>query len=115
MTGVMTGPWLIVKWIGIAVLMLYLVLMLVAIWRFRVKLSRMRIGFYMPMILGNFVSLSVPSIFENVIVTRSCFVVAHVIYIVGIVILVGGLVRKDQESLLKAGELGEHVHSLKLS
>ena len=115
MTGVMTGPWLIAKWVGIAVLAVYLVLILVAIWRFRTKLSRMRSGFYMPMIIGNFVSLSVPAIFENVVVSRFCFVVANVIYIVGILILVGGLARKDQESLLKAEDLGEHVQSLKLS
>jgi hypothetical protein len=52
------------------------------------------------MILGNFVSLTVPSVFENVAVTRVCFIVAHAIYVGGIVILVRGLAQND-EVLLK--------------
>jgi hypothetical protein len=93
----MTGSWLIVKWMGITVLGLYLVLILVAIWRFRAKALRLRSGLYLPVIVGNFIWLSVPSIFENVAVTRMCFVVAHAIYLGGIAILVKGLAQKDEE------------------
>ncbi len=96
----MTGSWLIVKWVGITVLALYLVLILVTIWRFRDKLSRLGSELYLPMILGNFVSLTVPSVFENVAVTRVCFIIAHAIYGGGIVILVRGLAQND-EVLLK--------------
>jgi hypothetical protein len=96
----MTGSWLILKWVGVAVLALYLVLILVAVWRYRAQLSRLRSELYLPMILGNFVSLSVPSVFESVAVTRVCFIVAHLIYAGGIVILLRGLAQKD-EVLLK--------------
>jgi hypothetical protein len=82
---------------GITVLGLYLVLILVAIWRFRAKALRLRSGLYLPVIIGNFVGLSLPSIFESVAVTRVCFVVAHAIYLGGVVILVKGLAQKDQE------------------
>jgi hypothetical protein len=98
----MTGSWLIVKWVGIAILTFYLVLLLVAISRFRARSLRLRSGLYLPMILGNFVSLSVPSIFENAAVTRVCFIVAHAIYVAGIVILVKGLAQEDG-ALLRAG------------
>jgi hypothetical protein len=96
----MAGSWLIVKWVGIAVLSLYLVLILVAIWRFRAKLSRLGSELLLPMILGNFISLTVPSVFENVAVKRLCFIVAHAIYVGGIVILLRGLAQKD-DVLLK--------------
>ncbi len=96
----MTGSWLIVKWAGIGILVLYLVLILMAIWRFRAKLSRLRSEVYWPMILGNFISLSAPTILENVAVTRMCFVVGHAIFVVGIVILLRGFV--TDEGLLRA-------------
>ena len=96
----MTGSWLIVKWLGITVLAFYLVLIVVVLWRFRAKSSRLRSESYLPMILGNFVSLTVPSIFEDVAVTRVCFIVAYAIYICGIVILVRGLMQPER--LLKA-------------
>ena len=98
----MTGSWLIVKWVGIAILTLYLVLLLVVIWRFRSKFSRLRSVLYLPQVLGNFVALSVPWIFENLILVRVCFVVAQVIYIGGIVILVRGLIQTDHGWLLRA-------------
>jgi cyanate permease len=100
----MTGAWLIVKWMGITVLGLYCVLILVAIWRFRAKAARLGSGLYLPIIVGNFISLSVPSIFENVAVTRACFIVAHAIFVVGIVILVRGLAQK-QRSFEESSEL----------
>ena len=111
----MTGSWLIVKWAGMAVLAFYLVLILAAIWRFRGKLARLRSELILPMILGNFISLTVPSIFEDVVVTRVCFVVAHTIYIGGIVILLRSFGRKNQESFLKAEDAQEQIQSLKLS
>jgi len=110
-----TDSWLIVKWVGIAVLAFYLVLVLAATWRFRGKLSRLRSELLLPMILGNFISLTVPSIFENVVVTRVCFIVAHTIYIGGIVILLRSFARKNQESVLKAEGAQEQIQSLKLS
>jgi len=113
----MTGSWLIVKWVGMTILALYLVLILVATWRLRGKLSRLRSEIYLPMILGNFISLSVPSIFENVAVARVCFVVSHAIYIFGIAILVRGLAQQGQEWLLKADQGGgeDQIQPLKLS
>jgi hypothetical protein len=99
----MTGSWLIVKWVGIAILAFYLVLILVAIWRFRARSSRLGSELYLPMILGNFVSLSVPSIFENVAVARVCFIVAHAIYMGGILILVRGLAQKGKVLLKTEG------------
>ena len=111
----MIGPWLIVKWVGIAIFALYLGLILVAIWHFRAKLSRMRRGLYLPMVLGIFVSRSLPSIFEDVVFSRLCFVVGHGIYVVGITTLMRALARRDQEALSKADDLGEQIHSLKVS
>ncbi len=99
----MTGSWLIVKWIGMAVLALYLVLLLVAAWLYRNRLSQLRGGLYLPIVLGNFISLSVPWIFDNVAVTRACFLVAQAFYIAGILILVRGLAQKDQGILMRSG------------
>ena len=99
--GVMTGPWLVVKWIGIAILLFYLALLVVAIWRYRRKLTRFRSGLFLPLVVGNFVGLSVPWIFEEVVLTRVCFVVAHAIYLYGLAVLVNALAHQD-ESLLKA-------------
>jgi hypothetical protein len=97
--GATTGTWFIVKWVGIAIFALYLVLIAVTILRFRRRLSRLRNGFYLPIIIGNFVWLGLPLIFENVIVTRVCFVVAQALYIGGIAILMRCLVQKGQEPL----------------
>ncbi len=101
MTGVMTGPWLIVKSVGIAILLLYLVLVVVATWRFRGKLSRLRFGLFAPLVVGNFVGLSIPWIFEEVVLTRICFVAAHVVYLYGLAILVKAMAHQD-EVLLRA-------------
>ena len=96
----MTGTWLIVKWAGITVLAFYLVLIVVVLWRFRGTWSRLRSALFVPIIVGSFVALSVPSIFENMAVTRTCFVAADGIYIGGIVILLMGLAHPER--LLKA-------------
>jgi hypothetical protein len=98
----MTGSWLIVKWAGMAVLAFYVVLLLVAVWRFRGMLSRVPIKVVVPIVFGNFVGLSLPSIFESVTVRRVCFVVAHIIYVYGIAILTKQMARKNQEDLLRA-------------
>jgi prepilin signal peptidase PulO-like enzyme (type II secretory pathway) len=98
----MTGSWLIVKWAGMAVLALYLVLLLVAVWQFRGMLSRLPVKIVVPIVLGNFIGLSLPSIIESVAVTRVCFVVAHIIYVYGIAILTQQLAQKSREGLLKA-------------
>jgi len=111
----MTGAWLIVKWVGIAVDAFYLVPIVAAMWRFRRKLARMRSGFYLPVVLGSFVSAVVRFIFDDVVVMRVCFVVASATYIVGLVILVRGLLQADHAVLLKAGDAEEQIQSLKLS
>ncbi len=94
----MRGPWLIVKWAGIGILLSYLALLIFAIFRFRSRLVRMRLA-YVPIVLGNFVSLSLPWIFMKAAVTRICFVLAQVIFIYGITVLVKDLARKEQLSL----------------
>jgi hypothetical protein len=91
----MTGSWLIVKWAGMTVLALYLVLLLVAVWQFRGMLSRLPVKVVLPIVVGNFVGLSVPSVFESIAVTRVCFVVAHLIYVYGIAILAKQLAHTD--------------------
>jgi hypothetical protein len=99
----MTGSWLIVKWLGISIEAAYLMLVLVIFMRCRRDLSRLRGGLILPAVLGVFVSVSVPSISEDVTTTRICFLVACVIYIGGIVILLRGLIQEDHRSLLKVG------------
>jgi hypothetical protein len=98
----MTGSWLVVKWAGVAIAAAYLLLLLVVTVRFRRDLSRLRGGLILPAVLGVFISLSVPSIFEDVTVTRICFMAATSIYTAGIAILVKGLIEKSHRSLLKA-------------
>jgi hypothetical protein len=95
----MTGSWLIVKWIGIAILGCYLVLLVVALWRFRGKLPR---NSFVPIMISNFVALSIPSIFESAVLTRVCFVLAHTVCIIGIAVLTRQLMRKNREGLLRA-------------
>ena len=99
--GVMTGPWLIVKWVGIGILSSYLVLLVLAIRRFRSRLSRMRAAL-LPIVLGNFVSLTLPWVFMKAEVTRICFVTAQAIFIYGIAVLMRNLVQDGQTNLLKA-------------
>ncbi len=99
----MTGSWLMVKWVGILIAVAYLVLLSLVFVRFRRDLSRLRRGLILPAVLGVFISVSVPSIFEDVVITRICFIVTHVIYISGITILLRGLVQKNHQSLLKVG------------
>ncbi len=89
------GPCLIVKWVGIGTLLLYLASLVVAIWQFRGKLSRLRFGLFAPLVVGNFVGLSLPWIFEEAVVTRICFVVAHVAYLYCLAILVKAMVHQD--------------------
>jgi len=99
----MTGSWLIVKWVGISITAGYLVLLLVVVMRFRRDLSRLRGGLILPAVLGVFISVSVPSIFEDVMIARICFVATCVLYIGGIVTLMRGLIQEDHRSLLKVG------------
>jgi hypothetical protein len=99
----MTGSWLIVKWVGISIQVGYLMLLLVVFVRFRRDLSRLRGGLILPAVLGVFISAGVPSIFEDVVITRICFVVACVLYIGGIVTLMRGLIQENHQSLLKVG------------
>ena len=75
--------------------------LVVAILRFRGKLSRLRFGLWAPIVMGNFIGLSVPLIFERVVVTRICFVVADVIYLYGLTVLVRAIAGQHQV-LLKA-------------
>jgi hypothetical protein len=101
--GVMTGPWLIVKWMGIAVLVSYMALLLLAIWKVRGRFGRLRFGLFVPLVLGEFIGLSLPGIFEKAAVTRMCFVVAHLIYLLGMVILVKAIVRDGGTGLRADG------------
>jgi hypothetical protein len=99
----MTGSWLIMKWVGISTAAAYLMLLIVVVMRFRRDLSRLRSRLILPAVFGVFISVSVPSIFEQVMITRICFVVACVMYIYGIATLLRGLVQEDHQSLLKVG------------
>jgi hypothetical protein len=98
----MTGPWLIVKWVGISVSAAYLVLLLVVFVRFRHNWARLRRWLIWPALCGVFISVSFPSIFEDVTVARVCFVVASLVYVGGSAVLLRGLVQKDHQMLLKA-------------
>jgi hypothetical protein len=100
--GVMTGPWLIVKWAGVGVLLFYLLLLIHAMRRYRDRLSGMRAALFMPIVIGNFVSLTLPWIFMKAEVTRICFVVAQAIFMYGITVLVRKLTQRDQTGLLRA-------------
>ena len=91
-----------VKWLGISIAAAYLLALVVVFIRFRRDLSRLRRGLIWPAVLGVFISASVPSIFEDVTVTRICFIAATIFYIGGIAILLRGLVQKNHEGLLKA-------------
>ena len=116
MLGATTGTWFIVKWVGIAILALYSMLIGVAIWRFRSRLSRRRWReLSLAVTLGNFVSFGLPLVFENVTVTRVCLVTAQAIYFGGIVILVRALARADQKFLSQADDIEERMQLLKPS
>ena len=91
----MTGSWLIVKWAGISITATYLLLMVFVLIRFRHDLLRLRHGSILPLVFGVFISVSVPSIFDDVMVARTCFIAAVVIYIGGIGILLRGLIQKN--------------------
>ena len=96
----MTGPWMTVKWLGISIAAIYLVLLLIVIVRFRRDMSRLHHGFW-PAVLGPFVSVSIPSIFEDVTVARFCFVVTTAIYVGGIAILLRSLAQTNHQGLWK--------------
>jgi len=98
----MTGSWLIVKWAVMAVFAAYALLVVVTNRRLYGSFWRIRFG-YMPVVLGNFVTLSVPGIFENAIATRLCFIVAGIVYILGIVTVFRKLSGQAQGSLLRTG------------
>ena len=91
----MTDSWLIVKCAGMGVQASYLVLLLAVVWQFRRELARIRFRWVAPIIVGNFVALSVPWIFESVAVWRACSIVAPAIYLCGMAILVRDLARGD--------------------
>jgi len=91
----MADSWLILKCAGMGVQASYLVLLLAVFWQFRRQLARMRFRWVAPIIVGNFVALSVPWIFESVAVSRACFIVAQAIYLCGMAILVTDLTRGD--------------------
>jgi hypothetical protein len=95
-TAVMTGPWLFVKWIGIAISLVYVVLAVEWILRFRWKSPRQRFGALWPMTAGTFVGLVVPWIFEKVLVTRICFVVASAVFLYGAAIVVRAIARQHK-------------------
>jgi hypothetical protein len=115
MTSAMTGSWLIVKWVGIAVTIGYLALLVLVFVRFRSRSSGLRPGVIWPVVIGNFVGTGVADIFENVLVTRACFVVATVIYLYGLATLVRGLSQAGQKSLFKEDGVGDYIQPLKLS
>ena len=73
MTDAMTGPWLIVKWVGLGVTLCYMALFVVAMWRFRGRLHRIRSTATLPIVLGNFVLLIPPWLFMKAEVTRRMF------------------------------------------
>jgi hypothetical protein len=98
----LTGPWLMVKWVGVSIAYAYLVLLLTVFIRFRRDLTRLRRWLIWPAVLGVFISSSVPYIFQDVTVTRVCFVAASVVYVGGIGILLTGLAQKNHQALLKA-------------
>ncbi len=100
-TAVMTGRWLVVKWVGVAISLIYVVLAVEWILRFRWKSPRQRFGSLWPMTAGTFVGLVGPWIFERVLLTRICFVVASAIFLYGVVILVRAIARQDK-GLLRA-------------
>jgi hypothetical protein len=98
----MTGSWLIVKWAGVLILTVYSGLILFVLIRFRNDWQRLRAGLGLPIVFGNFIGLSLPWIFEDVVFTRVCRVVAILFYLVGIAILLRGLIEQNHQSLLKA-------------
>jgi hypothetical protein len=99
----MTGSWLVVKWTGVVILALYTGLILFVFIRFRDDWHRLRAGSLVwPIVLGNLVGISLPWIFEDVVFTRGCRIVAILIYLAGIAILLRGLTEQNHQSLLKA-------------
>ena len=94
--------WLIVKWVGISIAAAYLVLLVIVLLRFRRELSRLRGWLILPAVLGVFISEGVPLVFEDVMITRICFIAAGFIYIGGIATLLRGLAQRNHKSLLKA-------------
>jgi hypothetical protein len=86
--GVMTGPWFIVKWTGIAVLLCYLALFVVVVRRRRRESPRVAPSAVMPLIVGNFIALCLPWIFESASFTRVCYIAEQAIYLYGLAILV---------------------------
>ncbi|MGA2426301.1 MAG: hypothetical protein ABSG07_20040 [Terriglobales bacterium] len=111
----MTGSWLIVKWLGITVLSVYLVLMLVVFRRFRSKLAELRGGLIWPIVVGNFIGICLPLLYENVAFKRACFVVASAVYACGIALLVRGLRQPGNTGFLKKGGAEDYIQPLKLS
>ena len=91
----MTSSWQVVEGIGIGVQVSYLVLLFAALWQSRRNLRRMRFRWVTPIVIGNFVALSVPWVFESVVVSRACFISALIIYLGGMALVARDLARRD--------------------
>ena len=91
----MTGSWLILKGVGTGIVVSYLVLLLVVFWQLRRELSRLRFRWVAPIVVGNFVALTLPWIFDSVPAQRACLIVADAIFLGGIAVLVRDLARHD--------------------
>ena len=114
MTIATIDSWLIVKWIGIAVAVGYLALLVVVFVRFRRSSSPLRPAVVLPAVVGSFIG-SAGDIFGYVSVMRACFVAASVIYLYGLAILVKGLTWEGPKGLFKEGGAEDYVQSLKLN
>ncbi len=111
----MTGSWLIVKWFGVTVMFVYLVLMLVVFRRFRNKLAKLRGGFLIwPVLVGNFAGICLPWLYENVAFKRACFVVESAVYAFGLALLVRGLREPGDTGFVKKDGVEDYVQPLKL-
>jgi hypothetical protein len=111
----MTGPWLIVKWLGIAILSLYLALLIAVFWRFRGRRSRIRQGAFLPIYVGGFIGGTVPWIFGNVVFARVCFVSESLVYLFGVTVLLRGLSSEGGKSLFKDDCAENFIQPLRLS
>jgi hypothetical protein len=77
------------------ILVSYLMLLLVVFWQLRRELSRLRFRWVAPIVVGNFVALTLPWIFDSAPAQRACFIVAHANYLGGMAVLVRDLARHD--------------------
>ena len=111
----MTGSWLIAKWIGISIAVAYWVLVVIVYVRFRNDLSRLRRWLILPAVLGGFVLNAVPSVFEDVTVTRICFIAGSGIFAGGTAVLLRGLYQEGHKALFRESGAGDYVQPLKFN